>query len=269
MAIGLGEEFKAVAAPRPELMRTLLHFAMRDNGSVLTPELMAGAIMSRARTSNDTDDVAFMWTQYLESVQEQIAHLSSRIDALEQASFEALQEAEQQLDATRRAANQATDGRRVYETEDGRAIFDEQGQEVSRDDVDADRWDPDGPKWEQYQHRYGKWRDARDFHDKVLHQKERLASNPDQEELDDIGDALDELEQDMPPAVRAHYDAQSVDAAGVRSSAASSIDDKPVFASAPDAEQAFAKAADPAQSDRVMPEPATPQPAPPDQKFTL
>lgn len=66
------------------------------------------------------------------------------------ANEEKMAVAQSALDALLAQAFVMDDGRRVFITEDGTQVFDEQGVEVSPEELDFDLIPPDAPKWEAY-----------------------------------------------------------------------------------------------------------------------
>lgn len=262
MVYKLGDEFRAAGTPSPELLRKLLDYAAIDSGSVLTTGFKNPAAVGSERKSDEEADITMVWLQLSEAVQRRIDSLQQRVDELDRASLLAMQEAQERLDMTRRDANRAIDGRRVYETEDGRTVFDEQGAEVARDEIDPTIWNADGPTWEHYTSRKDTLDEAVEFRARVQEQKARLEDDPSTEELDDIEAALDNLERDMPPGVRARHDRPGAqDSEPRNTSAAASYTDRTVFETAPRIEPAFSQAADDTQTPAAAPEPVPTSPA--------
>ena len=145
----------------------------------------------------------------------QIAAFRAELDGYEIATIEALLENERRLSQAR-AAKEAMleqayvleDGRRVFRTADGSAVYDELGQEVGADELDPAVIPEGSPTWEEYT----------PFRDEVeMLKAERQALLDFQEKLDaaraalDAGEItqaqLDEIRADliasMPDAVRA------------------------------------------------------------------
>lgn len=262
MVYKLGDEFRSVATPSPELLRKLLYHATIDSGSVLTAGFKNPRAIGSERESDEEAAIDMAWLQLSESVQARIESLQQRVDGLDRASLLAVQETQERLDMTRRDANRAKDGRRVYETEDGRTVFDEQGTEIARDGIDPNNWNSGGPTWEHYNRTVNEVEEMKEFRTKVLEQKARLENGPSAEELDDIEASLDELERDMPPDVRIRHDRLGAQDSEPRTmSAAASYTDRTGFETAPHIESAFSQAADNTQTPAVAPEPVPESPA--------
>ena len=262
MEYKLGDEFKAAGTPGPELLRKLLYYATVDSGSVLTAGFRSPEAVGSDRKSDQEADITTAWLQLSEAVQRRIESLQQRVDELDRASLLAMQEAQERLDMTRRDANRAIDGRRVYETEDGRTVFDEQGTEVAHDEIDPTIWNSGGPTWEKYGQDKSDLDKTVEFRARVQEQKARLKDGPSADDLDEIEAAMDDLERDMPPGVRARHDRLGAQDSEPRTiSAAASYTDRTVFETAPHIEPAFSQAADNTQTPAAAPEPVPESPA--------
>lgn len=150
---------------------------------------------------------------------ERIAAFQNRLDDLDRATIEALEENERQL-AQARAARDAIlaqayvleDGRRVFRTADGSAVIDEHGNPVGADVVDPDEIPHSAPTWEDFlptDEPYKRLQEERaallEFQEKLDEMREALAAGEITE------DQLKEMEAaliaDMPAAVRAQLPA--------------------------------------------------------------
>jgi hypothetical protein len=190
MSLRIGEEFRIAGTAGQDWWREHGYLRTVDNGSVLTPGTADSGGGSSRRVA--TADGAFEMIQMLDQEQARatrIAALNDRLADLDRRSAEALRAAQKHLDEILRTANRTTDGRIVFQDEDG-TIYDKDGNEVDRGDVDPDTWNPDAPS-------RGDFLDAREdvetaeaYREEVLDHQARLA-----DELTD--DELDALEADI------------------------------------------------------------------------
>lgn len=88
---------------------------------------------------------------------EQAAQFQAQLNIHQTATVEALMENETALIAARERlaltlskAHTLEDGRRVFKTEDGLQVFDENGNEVGDETISADAIDDRRPRWEQF-----------------------------------------------------------------------------------------------------------------------
>ena len=207
-----------------------------------------------------TDD----FTDFVLSDLQRIEQIRHEIDLLDRASLEALREAEERLEMIRRAANRATDGRRVYETEDGRYIYDKDGNEVARDKIDPAKWNSNGPTWERYVSDKREVKETKDFRTKLREQKARLEDDPSADELNDIEAELDALKRNMPAGVRAHHNRLAVQDPNPRTaSAAASYAGRAGFEKAPRLDIAFSASAKGIAPPDAAPDPDSTAPAVP------
>ncbi len=163
-----------------------------------------------AREEHDLGDLAQVVVLVTE---DQIAEFSARLDRYDAALVDALHTNEQALESVRTQidtlltqAHTLPDGRRVFRSEDGQQVFDEDGNEVGPDVIAASDIDEGRPSWETYS-------GARLEEDQLLEEREDLFSY--QNRLDAARDRLDdedltaqeledlgtELETNMPAAV--------------------------------------------------------------------
>lgn len=103
------------------------------------------------------DAVSAVSTAVIVASAPQIKSFETKLETLDLATVQALMENQQLLDAvTARIdamlgrAHVMGDGRRVFRTEDGTQVFDENGVEVSAEELDPDIIDPTAPKWEAF-----------------------------------------------------------------------------------------------------------------------
>lgn len=119
-----------------------------------------------------------------------------------------LMKAREQLDRLLLKAHVMPDGRRVFKTEDGKRVFDENGLELSEDIIHADEIDDSRPRWEEAKGAIDRIEaltqeraDIIEYQDKLDAARDRLDSGEmTRKEFDDL---RHELKADMPDAVRA------------------------------------------------------------------
>jgi len=230
MTISPGEEFRIKATPSPALWRKLAYLAAAGSDSVLTSNVQSGGNTgASARKTQDADMMASL-AQILDQQrrrEQQITEFNDRLDALDLASVEALREAQERLDEIRRTANRAKDGRLVFEDGDDGKIYDEHDTEVAADQIDRVQWNSDAPKRSDLKDARRDLEQAAEFREKVQDAKDRLASNPADEDLAAMAEELDALEESMPGNVAGAYISPGLadrDAARVSTSAAKLYD---------------------------------------------
>lgn len=159
------------------------------------------------------NDILGLATEAIMASQIQIEEFRVKLDTYDEATVIALMENQAALDlvnarlqALLDRAYVMEDGRRVFKTEDGTQVFDENGQEVGPDQLDFDLIDSSHPSWEAYKPDFERRNalDAErqgilDFQDKLDTARDKIA------EGDISADDLDDLDADlleaMPPAV--------------------------------------------------------------------
>ncbi len=162
------------------------------------------------------DGVAALANEVIMATQTQIRTFEVKLDSYDQATVAALMENQELLDAVNARiqdmlarAYVMEDGRRVFKTEDGTQVFDEDGAEISVDELDPLLIGDDRPTWEAYSADNVIKNDLTaqrieiiEFQDKADAAREQIAdgeiSEADLAELD--ADLLDA----MPDAVRGH-----------------------------------------------------------------
>lgn len=153
---------------------------------------------------------------FIMSQQEQTARLLQTISEAEIAAAEAHKaaqkrerEAQEYLDQIRRAATQTKDGRTVYRTADGTKAFDDNGNELTPEEIKGIDWKPGAATWEERRQAEDRREDARratqeieEYQDRLRKGRERIQSgNPlSDDELKEIEAAVD----NMPDSVRHH-----------------------------------------------------------------
>lgn len=140
----------------------------------------------------------------------------ARLAEYDYALIEALQENEKNLKAARERLDNLLedayvlpDGRRVFKTSDGTRVFDEHGQELSREEIDPDAIEDFRPSWEEWQTATSTYTGLNEEREKLLRfqeqvddVRERLAQGSvSEQELAELETLLD---NDMPEAVRRH-----------------------------------------------------------------
>jgi hypothetical protein len=146
----------------------------------------------------------------------QITEFRAKLDTYDSATVEALMENQQLLDAVNERieamlerAHVLEDGRRVFRTEDGTQVFDEQGSEVSADELDPNVIAATAPTWEAFSAEVMQ-RDALvQQRTEILDYQEQLDAARDQIAEGEISEAdLEALDADlldaMPDAVRTY-----------------------------------------------------------------
>ena len=149
---------------------------------------------------------------------EQVSTFRVEIDDYDTKTVESLMENREAMEIVQRRiddmlglAEVMPDGRRVFKTIDGKQVYDEHGQELSREEIDPDSIDDQKPKWEAFKAeteeraRLMKERQQLlDYQDKLDQARERLdAGEITQKELDQL---KTELKDTMPDAVRQKLD---------------------------------------------------------------
>lgn len=139
-----------------------------------------------------------------------------KLDAYNEATIKALMENQKALDAVNLQihnmllqAHQLEDGRRVFKTEDGTRVFDENGNEVGADVIPPEAISDDRPTWESYQaqiaerERLSQERsEIHDYQDRL--DEAREAARPGQLTQQELKDLDTELADTMPPSVARH-----------------------------------------------------------------
>ena len=119
-----------------------------------------------------------------------IASFEAKLDHYDEATTKALMENEIELKAVRERINKMMleahvlpDGRRVFKTEDGTRVFDENGTEIKADQIDPAEIDDGKPTWEVYNA-------ARE--EKLQLERERTQLHEYQDKLDSARERLDD-----------------------------------------------------------------------------
>jgi hypothetical protein len=145
---------------------------------------------------------------------EQIEIFQSRLDVYDAATVEALQRNTEALEALEEKmeplldnAYQLEDGRRVFKTRDGTQVFDENGQAVSRSDVDPNdihdgytNWDVFKPYFHEKVNLMEDRQKIHEFQDNLDHARDRSdVKGFTQKELNELDDELKDM---MPDTVK-------------------------------------------------------------------
>ncbi len=153
---------------------------------------------------------------------ERIAEFETTLTTYDVAVVEALMRNEELLDLVNAEietmlsrAHVLEDGRRVFRSEDGAQVFDEFGEEVSRDVIHPDVIDPEAPSWEAFS---GKLEEretlVRERQDILEYQEQLDAARAEIEDgeisLDDLEALEADLADSMPPAVAEHVEGLDV-----------------------------------------------------------
>ncbi len=167
-------------------------------------------------TERAADNATAFGVSAIVATEIQIEQFEAKLDVYDEATVKALMLNQEKLDAVNaqiedmlERAYVMEDGRRVFKTEDGSQVFDENGKEVTQDELDFSAIDPNNPTWESYKPVHDeKTRILQEreqihaFQEKVDAARERVAdgeiSKPDLDDLDA------ELADAMPPSVKTH-----------------------------------------------------------------
>lgn len=175
----------------------------------------------------------------------QIAAFAVKLDRYDAATVEALMQNEQEIREVRerietmlKQAHQLPDGRRVFKSLDGKRVFDENGHEVSAEEVQpgqiSDAQPRFEPYWEERKHEKVLVQERDDLHD---FQRKLDAARDETDRPDLTKDELDALEKDIddatPQRVRAlagddldiHADATALDEPSAAQRSGAGIDD--------------------------------------------
>lgn len=207
----------------------------------------------------DKDDLAdFVLADILTTTRDM---LTRRIDLLDRASLAALRETDEKLQEAREDlarlqahAYQLPDGTRVYRTEDGTAVYDEDGKLVGNDVIEPADIPNTKTSWEQFERGNDQLHTLQRERDEIGKYRDRLDRARDELDDDDLSqDDLKDLEKDletaMPATVRQQYDHLSANDPGSKvspartASAATEHAGRPGFDSAPNVADSFAIAA--------------------------
>lgn len=103
------------------------------------------------------DDFAAFASEVVMATEIQMREFETRLNTYDEATVAALMENQEALDAVRERlegllarAYVMEDGRRVFKTEDGAQVFDEFGEELSREEIDPDMIGSQYPTWEAF-----------------------------------------------------------------------------------------------------------------------
>jgi hypothetical protein len=147
---------------------------------------------------------------------EEQARTLARITEAEIACAEALQdarkreqEARQEIERIREKATRTDDGRLVYRTADGSKAYDDDGNELTPEEMTGIEWNPAAPTWEQRQEATEKREQAIQDVQEIEEYQERLKEGRERIENGDglTADELKGIEDDlgaMPGSVREH-----------------------------------------------------------------
>ncbi len=164
----------------------------------------------RGITEKLDDEILSLATEAVMATEMQIEEFKVKLDTYDEATVFALMENQEQLDAVNaqilamlERAYVMDDGRRVFKTEDGTQVFDEQGTEVTRDELDFDLISPSAPTWEQRMELLGK-RDQLTTERKQILEFDKARENVAEGKIS--SDELDELDSELseaaPPLVK-------------------------------------------------------------------
>lgn len=152
---------------------------------------------------------------------QQVQAMQQRLATYETATVAALMDNQKELDAVQAkidamlaTAYVMSDGRRVFRTEDGTQVFDEDGQELSAEELDPMLIAPTSTTWEAYQEQIHlrdtlnqERQEILDYQEKLDTARERLDQGP--MSLNDLEALEADLEETMPTKVRERADVKS------------------------------------------------------------
>jgi hypothetical protein len=253
-----GDIFNLNATPNPELRRRLDYLAQIGSGAVLTPYTgtngSPSAIRRMASTDGASDMMRFLAQQQRE---EQIRQINQRLDDLDRRTDEALRSADERLAEILRTANRAKDGRVVFLDEDGK-IYDENDNEVGRDEINWDNWNPDARPRGDYQEALQDRATALAADERVDSLRARVNGQMTDEEIANVSDELTALEAGSGEFAGMSYSS----ATGYRSTSAAKLYDADNASDAPSVGGPFIRATVPVSVTAPEP-PSTEEPAPP------
>ena len=153
---------------------------------------------------------------------QQVQAMQQRLATYETATVAALMDNQEELDAVQAkidamlaTAHVMPDGRRVFRTEDGMQVFDEDGQEVSAEELDPMLITPTSTTWEAYQVQIQlrdtlnqERQEILDYQEKLDAARERLDEGL--MSLNDLEALEADLDEAMPISVREHTGIENV-----------------------------------------------------------
>lgn len=162
------------------------------------------------------DDLGSLAMSAVAATTIEIERFEAKLDSYDEATVIALMENQEALDfvntqisALLDRAYVIEDGRRVFKSQDGSFVIDENGENVTRDEVDFDAIGPDRPTAEEYLHFLGRRNSLVNERSQIIEYQEKVdAARERIAEGDITKDELDELDAEladvMPPSVKAH-----------------------------------------------------------------
>lgn len=171
---------------------------------------------------NQTEFFAFAVEVAMASAS-RITDFQAQLDIYDTSTVTALMENQERLDAVNERistvlgrAYQLEDGRRVFRTEDGLQVFDQDGNEVGSDFIHPDEIGPEYPTWEEYSPIIEERDELEQEREDLIGYQERLDEAREQIADGQIAEAeLDDLEAEfaelMPDAVKAHVPGMEVE----------------------------------------------------------
>ena len=222
MTIRPGSEFNIVGAPSEELKRHLLYLASIDSDSVLSGYKSTNPMRTGAESGKAGEADAFMtFAQAVMASQERIDALADKLTMLDQASYHALIETEEQLEQARRELEDIRDqayeitlqdGTLVKVYRDGNIVRSDTGEVVGPEIIVAADIPSEAPDWAK-RVAAGERVDALEaqreqiilYREKLHAARDTLSGSPSDQDLDDLEAELD----NMPAAVKRHHGALS------------------------------------------------------------
>jgi hypothetical protein len=216
-----------------DLMLELSGFTRGGIARFLRPEQIRKIRQARGEGGDTPNERA--WRRYLKMTDElarQLFQMNRAIDRALVKSARRVREAREALQVIQERATIDQKGRRVYRTADRTRAFTDEGQELSREEIESIQWKADAPTWEQRQAAGNRLAQAEKQHEEILHTKDRADYYGERLRSGDIlsADELDTMKADlnaMPSSVKAEMaNGHSIDTARMDPSKAKTADFK-------------------------------------------
>jgi hypothetical protein len=157
-----------------DLMLELSGFPRGGIARFLRPEQIREIRQARGEGSETPFERA--WRRYLKMTYElarQLFHMNHAIERALAKSAHRVREAREALQAIQARATGDQKGRLVYRTADRTRAFTDDGQELSKEEIENIEWKPDAPTWEQRQAAGDRLAQAEKQHEEILHYTDR------------------------------------------------------------------------------------------------
>ena len=206
MSIALGKEFSAAGTMTQDMQRKLLYLAMSGSGSVISAFSSVSGFGAHAKDNDEfsADLETFLIRQQQLREQERLQAINDRLDRLERESYEALiktqeelKQAREDLDALRDSAYEITDldGQQIKVYRDDNTVRTEDGNEVSKDLIQADDIADHFPNMQEIKGANNLIRTKLKQQDQLIDYRQNLEERRNQAQSKPKDKELDELEQ--------------------------------------------------------------------------